>query len=63
MEEKQEVSQKNGEKALIAEAELQNDGWKNTGHYYSEYQIWAKDNDRLLYDWKAKNIFFRYSLD
>ncbi len=52
------------EKSEIKPEELKENGWKNTGQYFSSYQIWTnKDEGKSLLFIPEKNIvYLLYSL-
>lgn len=47
------------QKQTTTQGELLNQGWKQIDTY-SIYEIWAKDDDRLLFDPIKKIIYLTY---
>ena len=38
-------------------------GYKNTGHTFGDYQIWKRDNSRILFNQYNNNVIAEYNIN
>jgi len=48
-------------KFFITRQSLLSEGWKKVGNYLG-YEIWAKNDNRLLFNKSKKQVYFTYKL-
>ena len=46
----------------VTSADLKKEGWENSNQTWADLQIWRKGNERMLYDFKAGEVYMVFNL-